>query len=486
MNTQSKKQSASTPEIKDSNHVTAKLNTTLRTSGLPGGIITREKTRHLNLMANTNIFGFQRGPYVILPTRVAPAKLIENRPAWVEFELWNRAGTLLTDAFVRARITAHQSVDDYEGSFNFPIKNLDVGQSIQGAISFVLPRAAVGNVVTLELCQYGPLVAEIAPLNILTADQIEFDVAARFTISMTGIWIRDTASHHEDTLVVSFNAHTGDNSWGDVSHLGDHNNTSRAGILPEVMPVGPFDMLPGSGSNVAVSCIIANAGHTSTEEDAKKALTIVSKVGEVTAATVLSIMFPFGAALWTSLASATNELHLAIINYAFANCDTVVLRDSRFITEQDLFNYTNDPYDQKSEAFPVEWIMRCQKKVGKLPKLTEDEPELPLGNGCRDSDYTTGLFVKRLRLPEMFHNYNIDGTHLSPGQKTTFAPLGHFSADKIIYDWEGKAPVSPTGIFKAPATITDRKFEIIKWTILEENKNGIFPAFEDFAIVILD
>ncbi len=327
----------------------------------------REKKKHLAVLANTNILGDPQHPLSIIITRIGPAELVENRPAWVEFDIWNRAsGKELKDLFVRARITPRQSVDDQAGIFNFPIRSLEPGQSIDGAISFILPRADTGNLITIELCQYGdiPEGGEFAPINVLASDQTEFDVAARFSIRMNGIYIRDTASLHEDTLFVSFSGQYENTSWGDSTGLGDHNNTSRSGISPDVLPVGPFNMIPGSGENMVISCVIANAGHTSTEEDAKNALKIVSKVGEVTAATVLSILFPPGAAIWSSLAAATDELHQAILDYAFADCDTVVLNDARLINEQELFLSTYDPDDNKYEDFPASLIMRSKKNAG--------------------------------------------------------------------------------------------------------------------------
>ena len=58
--------------------------------------------------------------------------------------------------------------------------------------------------------------------------------------------------------------------------------------------------------------------------------------------------------------------------------------------------------------------------------------------------------------------------------------------DKIIYELEGNGKIDPHGLFKAPTTITDRKFTIVKWTVFEDTKKGILPLYQDFSIVMLD
>jgi len=424
-------------------------------------------------------------PVSLVPIRIAPDTLIENRPAWVEFYVWNSHAGPLADVFVRVRVSALQSIDTYPGVFEFDLKNLGEGQTVQGAISFFLPRADLQNKLTLELCQWGeiPRGGEFPPLNILAMGEIMFDVAARFSIRMRGIFIRDTASHHNDTVVVSFGGMLGENRWDDNAHLGDHNNTTgRGGLDPEVLPVGPFDMLPGSGSNVAISCVIANAGHTSTEEEAKKALKVVSQIGAETATTVMSIIFPVGAGVWSLLSTGADQLHQAIIDWALADCDTVVMNDGRLFSESELFLITLDPNDtlQEPPSAPADWIWRTRKKAGEIIAPGW------LGGGCRDSDYSAVFSPFRHRVPEMFHNTGVDGLRLSPGQRATFGPIGHDVARRT-YEIDGRAGgITPLGEYAAPMTPTDKKFDVVKWTVYRDTKNGIEEAWTDFAIVLLD
>lgn len=445
-----------------------------------GDIIKRERTKHLSQMLGANTL-LMRVPLIWIH-RIGPDNLVENRPAWVEFTVWN-FGDTLTDVFVRARIEPRQSVTSNAGAFEFSIKKLDHGQSLEGAISFQLPRADFKNIVTVELCKWRELQEgeEIPQVVVLGSDNSEFDVAARFSIHMQGIWIRETASHHEDTVFVALNGQFGNTSWGDAVSIGDHNNTeSRGGLQPNVMPVGPFDMFPGSGSSIAISCVIANAGHTSSEEDAKKALKIVSVTGATVATVVMSIVFPVGAGVWAGLSAAINELNSAIIDWALADCDTVVLNDGKLINEQDLFLFTFDAKDSKIEAYPASWVIRSQKKAGDIIV----DPQW-LGGGCRDSDYTTTLSLERHRMPEMIHDYNADGVRLGQSQIVNFG-LVDPSGNPIIFDLEGNGKIQPDGQFSAPLGTTDRKFTIVKWTVFQQNKKGIFPYYQDFTIVLLD
>ena len=351
----------------------------------------RERLAYLSRRLLASVTDYKPLPaLVLMPIRIAPDVLVENRPAWVEFYLWNRAAAPITDAFVRVRIDAKHSIHDYPGMFEFPIRSLATEQTVLGAVSFTLPRADLGNKLTLELCRWGEIPAggEFGSIEILASAELEFDVAARFSVGWQGIHIRDTASIDDDTLFVSFTGRVGEQLWQDTASLGDVDNTGRGGIPPKVLPVGPFDMLPGSGGAVAFGCVIANMGHTSAEEDAKNALKVVSHIGAVTATTIMSILFPFGAGVWALLSQGADELHQAIINWALAICDTVVLNDGRLISEQEMFLATFDPKDSKSDAYLASWAIHTRKKAGEF--LAEW-----LGPGCRDSDYAAHFSVHR-------------------------------------------------------------------------------------------
>jgi hypothetical protein len=471
MKVQSKKELIS-PANGDSSQVIGKINTVFPMARKhQRDIIQREKTRHLNVLANTNILSKPGESLIFYINRIGPASLVENRSAWVEFSIWNRvSGVVLEDLFVRVKVRARQSIKDEPGYFEFPVKKMDPGKSIDGAISFLLPRADTDNLVIVELCRLGDPIGEFRPVIVLASDEKKFDVAARFSIHMEDIQIRETAARINDTVVVSFNGQFENTSWADTASLGDQNNTD--GIPAQVLPVGPFDVIPNSGKGIAVSCIIANAGHTSNEEDAKEVLLVMSDTGAKFATGI--------AGGYAILSEGVDELHQAIINWALADCDTVVLYEGRLISEQKLFEYTFDVGDNLSQTPPLaEYMMRCQKKAG-----TTIAPGF-LGGGCRDSDYSTGLSIQRHRVPGAIHDVSIDGIRLSPGQEVSFGRKAF--NEKIIFDpLEGPGRMQPDGLYKAPDEITDRKFSIIKWTVYQENKKGIFPAYGDFTVVLLD
>lgn len=442
----------------------------------------RERDAYLEREAHNRIVSSYAPPppLVLMPIRIAPDPLIEHRPAWLEFYVWNRASENLDQTFVRATITPRQSVDDYPALFEFPIGRLETRQTVVGAISFTLPRADLKNRITLELCRAGDIPAggEFAPTIVLASATQEFDVGARFTVSMQGIHIRDTASRDEDTVFASLTGMRGERPWSDARNLGDHDNTGRGGLSPGLAPIGPLDVLPGDADPIAISCVVANAGHTSEEEDAKKALKVVSHVGAVTATTVMSIIFPVGAGLWAGLSEAADVLHQAILDWALADCDTVVLNEARLASGADLFLYSLDPHDAEQDFYPAAWVMHMKKRAGQ--RVSEW-----LGEGCRDSDYSVTLALHRHRVPEMFHNAASDGLRLAPGQRVTFGPIGH-DVDLHTYEVEGAGQITPLGLYEAPATSTDRRFDVVKWTVYRDTKRGREAVFTDFAVVLLD
>lgn len=274
---------------------------------------------------------------------------------------------------------------------------------------------------TLELYRRGDGPGEFLPDIILASFGIQSDVAARFSIDFYSIFIRDTAAHHEDTVVASVSGFSSDGAtWSHARNLGDHNNTGRGGIPTGLRSVGPFDMLPNDTKSVAVGVVIANAGHTSDEEEAKRVLEAISDAGAVAATVVMTIFFPFGAGVWGALSAAIDALHHAILEYAFADCDTVVLNEGFIAIADRLYLNTQGANDQKSLAYPAEWIRRFRKKAG-------DRISDWLGGGCRDSDYTALSQLTRHRTPEMFHNVATDGVtfeNLYEGKIDPLASIG--------------------------------------------------------------
>jgi hypothetical protein len=85
----------------------------------------------------------------------------------------------------------------------------------------------------------------------------------------------------------------------------------------------------------------------------------------------------------------------------------------------------------------------------------------------------------------MFHNVGSDGVRLSPGQQVSFGPIGH-DIVQTMFDVEGNGKVDEHGMYRAPLAATDRKFDVVKWTVYKDSKKGIVPSWMDFAIVLLD
>src|SRR5215469_15463113 len=149
-------------------------------------------------------------PIILLADQIGPDVLLENRAAWIEFYLYNMSGNDLTNVFVRATIQPTHSLNSYPGFYEVNIARLVNEDVINSAISFVLPRADLGNTVTLELCKYGdvPPGVEFPPVEVLASAQLKFDVGARFSISMGNIFIGAIASRHNDTIYVALSGNS--------------------------------------------------------------------------------------------------------------------------------------------------------------------------------------------------------------------------------------------------------------------------------------
>jgi hypothetical protein len=413
-----------------------------------------------------------------------PSEWIENRHAWVQF----RVSTMLFKipvgkSYVRLTIQPKQSTDSYEGDFEFPIGQLTKFDFVDGAISFRLPRADVDNTLTLTWYAYGPVVGEFAQPITISAAEMTFSVGAQFTMWMTPIYIYDTASHHEDTLYVQVNGVSDDGQqWGSSASLGDHNNTGRKGIQPNVRPIGPFTMLPGSSSNVSLTGMIVNWGHSSREDDAKSILDTISKVGAVVATTISTFAFPAGAPVWGLLSAAVDALNETVIAWAFADCDSVVWLELLTVGADDLFFYTFDPADQlETPQQPAAWAWHQQKKKGDV--LISGF----LGGGCEDSDYQSGFNVTRNRQGVTKFIAN-DGLMISPGQTMNFAPL-HSASDQgvIMYSTlREDSHVDPLGNYIAPPEPDEQKFDVVMWRAVIGTDDGIETEWSDFSVVILE
>ena len=179
-----------------------------------------KKHHDTSVFANLNYYEFF-GPYGVTVNAIGPDVLVENRAAWVEFEIWNRTADAL-NGFVRIRVDPRQSLEGYPGAFEYRVNNLQSGQKITAAISFVIPRADYENKVTVELCKFDvKLEGEFPAVTVLASDYALFNVAAKFDIQLTNIVILQIASHSNDTVVVDFSGvDNSGNTWDDQIDLG--------------------------------------------------------------------------------------------------------------------------------------------------------------------------------------------------------------------------------------------------------------------------
>src|SRR5437660_3901605 len=183
-----------------------------------------------------------RGIYLYIDN-IAPTPLIENRRARVYFTIENVTSQSITGV-VRATIRAKHSIDPIFGEFLFPMDGLGPEQALDGVISFTCPRADLDNKLILEFLVKAPVPQggeDYGATEVAASTSMQFDVGARFSVTMQDIIIRDTASHHEDTLLVSIGGSKDGRQWANSAWVGDHNNTDRGGFHPELGEYSRFD-----------------------------------------------------------------------------------------------------------------------------------------------------------------------------------------------------------------------------------------------------
>ena len=184
--------------------------------------------------------------------------------------------------------------------------------------------------------------------------------------------------------------------------------------------------------------------------------------------------------LWGGLSTGADQLHQAITDYAFADCDTMVGLDSFEISDTELFDATLDPYDNKDVGTEPYWKLDCYKRQGQT--IYDINPPV-LGGGCEDSHYMANFCVNRYRMPEVPHSYQTDGTLLMPNEIANFGEV-FLDGSTIEYDWDlGK--MDTFGNYEAPPTPGSKKFEIIKLKVSNANKRGPYIVDEDCVLVLL-
>jgi hypothetical protein len=378
------------------------------------------------------------------------------------------------------------------------VKDLAPGERIYGALSFQAPPAEVGNELTIKYYTVGPPDGEFATIKILDEDTATFDVAARFRVWVKSITIRDTASHHEDEVVMSFAGQADSQQWQDSKHLGSHNNgTFSPGSLRSV---GPVTLMPESDSLLGVSYVIANKGHSSDEDTAKKILEALSKVSSAVATVVMTAYFPSLGAAWGGISDAVDALHNLILDELFKDCDTVVAFDGRTFSAKELFDITYDP--NYAQMFYPQAPVRYQKKYG--VKIGTGTGLDSLGGGCRDSDYAVQLQIERSRGPDDVPSvYTDNGIRVAPGQivqiSYTTAPPGLESEPLWQWDVEGPGKVDTNGFYQAPVdteylNYPDWKFAIVsgRGLVTMTTKDGgieqqyTYERYSGFTIMLLD
>jgi hypothetical protein len=419
--------------------------------------------------------------------RLEPTPLIENRFARVYFTIENTTSKT-SKGSVRATIIPKHSIDPVHGAFLYNIDSLGPFDAAEGVISFLCPRADLGNKITLDFLVQADVpdgVEDFGAATVAATSSELFDIGARFSVTMQGIVIADTASHHNDTLLVTINESKDGDSWGNKLYTGDQNNTdSRGGLKPELGEYERFDAMMGEASGIGISYVLVNLGHSSSEETAKKILGAISDISAIVATTVCSVIFPIGTGLWAGLSAGVDALIHTILDYAFANCDTVVALDARFLSSDSLFSYTFDPDDSISLVAPPSLLRQFKKQGGQILPGAEFIPS----GGCNDSDYRVQLAINRFRTSELFRGPSLDPVVLGYGQETWFAPLlpGWLQTAKIVYSNEGDGQITEKGQYRAPDSAGIRKYDVITWTLYRDTGNGPRPYATEFAIVVFE
>ncbi len=384
--------------------------------------------------------------------RLDPILIVENRPTRVYFTLWNNTAAPTTGA-VRGLIQPAKSIAGYDADFEFEVKNLAPHQTTCGVLTFKAPRCDRSNVVTLTYWTPGQVVKGVEfPADVLQGqNSMQFDVAARYSLTADKVTIWDTASFHNDTLYMVVNGVYGDMTSAEKQFLGDHNNGTFA--VP-FAGIGPFDSIPDVSKDVAIAWNLINQGHGAPVD---KILDAFSDIG---AAVATAIAGP----VYAPISVAVDALHHLIIDYLGQDCDCIVDMGSQKFTSKQLYDETFDPNDQKSET--MDW-KRDHEQYGP----------------CRTSDYNVRWHLTRYRKPWEVAAMKPDHISLAYGQQASFLPTIAGQGQNVVWEWDivdGEGKVNNTGLFQVPASKGLCPYAVIHATGLVDGA----PVYTGYAVVL--
>ena len=415
-------------------------------------------------------------PFTILPAgfyltldNLSSDLIIENRPYRVYFTLWNHTGAATT-GIIKASVQPLKSLSPYEGNFDFEVTDLQPGQSIGGVITFNAPESVpvTDGRNTITVTYYVPEQrpadlpdnVEWFGVNIDVAhDSLDFDVAGRYTLTVDRITIFDTASYHNDTVLVAINSAEGGQPTGTIGYLGDHDN----GTFPVgIAELGPYDSVPDLSQDVSLAWLIANYGYSSEQETLDKVLDIMSDIGAAVATIILG-------GVYAPLSAAADALNHLINDTLLADCDTVVALDAKIFSSRDLYDLTYDPTGVLSTSSA--WV-RAKKKAG-------DQLTSWLGKGCRDSDYNIEWRITRYRQPvEVASIFSEDGIKIGYGETIH---IGYITREAVTWEWQlqGDGHCDDFGNYIAPAQPGIYNYAVMIGTGLVD---GV-PKYSGFTVI---
>jgi hypothetical protein len=341
--------------------------------------------------------------------RVQPDVIVENRPAWVEFMLYNGTDQTCSGG-VALSISPLHSITDVSGNWEYPVPELQPGETLTGVIAFTAPRADRNNVAKVAFIQPVSLGREDTEYVELASNTRTFDIAARYSLAVDQIRIKHTASFREDSVVLSVAGSVGDQQIPPQSKaLGNHND----GYISVDLGVGPFDSINGVSPDARLCYCVANMGYSSDEKRADEALNIISDLSAAISTLVMTL--EFGAVeLWAAISAAVDTLMHYVHDTLLADCDTVTALGWHELTSQELYDDTYDDSDRKEQWYPND-PDSFNKKAGQLlpDNNLSQEVSTKLGGGCRDSSYEVRWKIVRHRQPA-----EVASLYIEPGFQT--------------------------------------------------------------------
>lgn len=395
--------------------------------------------------------------------------IVENRPARVYFTVWNNT-QVSANGYVLAEVQPTKSFNAYGGDYSFPVKNLAPGKMISGVIAFKAPHSDKNNTVIASYYNSGTG-GEFPP--VAARASMQFDVAAKYSLSVTGIHIYDIAAQRNDTVFLSLSTFVNGATKTEQKFLGDYGNNDDVLVRPEDFKgTNTFNSIPGVSPNVSMTYIVANWGHSEGDENTKNALGYVSDAGGAIATAVGSFFISPAAAVIAS--EAANALHHLVIDTIFADKDRLVAFDTVLYNSQQLYDLTFDPDDRITDhSESEEFILRDNQRISNWPNWLGDNS---------DSHYRVDWKITRYRNPKEDASANY--IELDYGANTTIK-YNTGTSQKVSWQWsvEGDGSIDNHGNYQAPPRTQDAALHDVVYG--RGLVNGI-PTYSGFTVILLN